>query len=82
MTKTVTLPCDIGDDVWLIPLYGGKPYCGVICDKVQMIGITSKGFHIKARRHHDHNKTFMVGKVAFFNKDEAEQALEKMKNET
>lgn len=82
MSKTVTLPCDIGDDVYLIPLYGGKPYCGVIKDKVQMIGITSRGFHIKARRYHDHNKTYMVGKVAFFNKDEAENALEKMKNET
>jgi hypothetical protein len=78
MERAVILPCNIGDDVYLIPLFGGEPYCGVVKDKVQMIGITSKGFHIKARHHHDHNKTFMVGRVAFFDKDEADVALEKM----
>ena len=68
-------PCKVGDTVWLIPTYNGKPYCGVCVDKVQMIGITSRGVHIKARNHHDHNKMYMLGKSIFLTKEEAEQAL-------
>ena len=70
-------PCKVGDKVYLIPLYGGKPYCGIRLDKVQMIGITSRGYHIKAREHHDHNKTFMLGKTAFLSAAEAQKALER-----
>lgn len=69
------LPCKIGDDVYLIPTYGGKPYCGVVQDKVQMVGVTSRGFHIKARRYKDHNKTYFLGKSAFLTREEAEAAL-------
>ena len=68
-------PCKVGDVVYLIPMYNGKPYCGVCEDKVQMIGITSRGVHIKARNHHDHNKMYMLGKSIFLTKEEAEQAL-------
>lgn len=68
-------PCKIGDTVYLIPKYNGKPYCGIVQDKVQMIGITSRGIHIKARNHHDHNKMYMLGKTVFLTKEEAEAAL-------
>lgn len=69
------LPCNIGDAVYLIPKYNGKPYCGVVEDKVQMVGITSRGFHIKAREHKDHNKTYFLGKSAFLTREEAEAHL-------
>jgi hypothetical protein len=68
-------PCKVRDTVYLIPTYEGKPYCGIVEDKVQMIGITSRGIHIKARNHHDHNKMYMLGKGAFLSKEEAEKAL-------
>lgn len=76
--NAVVLPCKLGDDIYLIPTYGGKPYCGVVKDTVQMIGMTSRGFHIKARNHHNHNKTYFLGKSAFLTKDEAEEQLRTM----
>ena len=72
-------PCKVGDIVYLIPTYNGKPYCGIREDKVQMIGITSRGIHIKARNHHDHNKMYMLGKIVFLTKPEAEQKLKEMR---
>lgn len=71
-------PCKVGDVVYLIPTYNGKPYCGVCEDKVQMIGITSRGVHIKARNHHDHNKMYMLGKTVFLTKEEAEAKLKEL----
>lgn len=71
----VVLPCKIGDTVYIIPKYNGKPYCGVISDKIQMIGITSRGYHIKTRGKSNFNKTYILGKTAFLTKAEAEQAL-------
>lgn len=68
-------PCKVVDKVYLIPTYNGKAYCGVVEDKVQMIGITSRGVHIKARNHHDHNKMHMLGKTVFLTKEDAEKAL-------
>ncbi len=68
----------IGKEVYLIPKYAGKVYCGIVKDNVQMVGITSRGVHIKAQQHHDHNKTYMLGKTAFFDKKEAEAAYNKM----
>lgn len=68
-------PCKVGQTVYLIPTYGGKPYCGIVQDKVQMIGITSRGVHIKARSHHDHNKMYMLGKTVFLTREDAEKAL-------
>lgn len=71
----VVSPVKAGQDVYLIPTYNSKPYCGVVSDKVQMIGITTRGIHIKARNHHDHNKMYMLGKSVFLTREEAEQAL-------
>lgn len=73
-------PCNLGDTVYIIPKYGGKPYCGIIEDTVQMIGYTTRGFHIKARNNHDHNKTYMIGKDAYLDKELAKEALEEMMN--
>ena len=67
----------IGKEVYLIPKYMGNVYCGVVKDKVQMVGITSRGVHIKAQNH-DHNKTFMLGKTAFFDKAEADAEYKKL----
>lgn len=66
-----------GKEVYLIPKYMGNVYCGVVKDKVQMVGITSRGVHIKAQNH-DHNKTFMLGKTAFFDKAEADAEYKKL----
>ena len=74
-SKFVELPCKVGDTVYLIPTYNRKPYCGVVEDEVQMIGITSRGIHIKGRNNHEFNKMYMLGKTAFLTKEEAEQAL-------
>lgn len=71
----VVLPCKVGDKVYVIPKYNGKPYCGVQQDKVQMVGITSRGIHIKTRNKSSFNKTYMLGKTAFLTKEEAEKAL-------
>ena len=80
--KGVICPCcNLGDDVYIIPRYGGKPYCGILKDKIQMIGYTSRGFHIKARNHRDHNKTYMLGNGAYLDELSAKNALEKMLNE-
>lgn len=68
-------PVKIGDTVYVIPKYNGKPYCGVRQDKVQMIGITSRGIHIKTRNKSNFNKTYMLGKTVFLTKAEAEKAL-------
>lgn len=74
-SKFIELPCKVGDTVYLIPTYNYKPYCGIQEDKVQMIGITSRGIHIKARNHHEFNKMYMLGKTVFLTKEEAEKAL-------
>jgi hypothetical protein len=58
-------------------MYNRKPYCGIVEDKVQMIGITSRGVHIKSRNNHDHNKTYMLGKTAFLFRKDAEKVLSK-----
>ena len=68
-------PVKVGDTVYVIPKYNGKPYCGVQTDKVQMVGITSRGIHIKTRNKSNFNKTYMLGKTAFLTKEAAEKAL-------
>ena len=76
--RLVALPCKVGDTVWVIPTYNGKPYCGAVKDEIQMIGVTSRGFHLKLRAHHDYNKTYMLGKTVFLTREEAEAALKEM----
>lgn len=68
-------PVKVGDTVYVIPKYNGNPYCGVQQDKVQMIGKTSRGIHIKTRNKSSFNKTYMFGKTAFLTKEQAEKAL-------
>lgn len=70
-------PCKVGDTVYIIPKYDGNPYCGVVSDKIQMIGITNRGIHIKTRGKSNFNKTYMLGKTVFLTREEAEQALKK-----
>jgi hypothetical protein len=71
----IVLPCKVGDSVYLLQKYYGTYCFNVVEDKVQMIGVTSRGIHIKARNHHDHNKMYMLGKTVFLTKEEAEQVL-------
>lgn len=68
-------PCKVGDTVYLLQKYYGTYCFNVVEDKVQMIGITSRGIHIKARNHQDHNKMYMLGKTVFLTREEAEHAL-------
>lgn len=68
-------PVMVGDRVYVIPKYNGKAYCGVQQDKVQMIGITSRGIHIKTRNNSSFNKTYILGKTVFLTEEEAEKAL-------
>ena len=70
-------PVKVGQTVYIIPKYNGNPYCGVQQDKVQMIGITSRGVHIKTRNNSSFNKTYILGKTAFLTKEQAEKALQK-----
>lgn len=68
-------PVKVGQTVYVIPKYNGNPYCGVQQDKVQMVGITSRGVHIKTRNQSSFNKTYMFSKTAFLTKEQAEKAL-------
>lgn len=71
----IVLPVKVGQTVYVIPKYNGNPYCGVQQDKVQMVGITSRGVHIKTRNKSNFNKTYMLGKTAFLTKEDAEKTL-------
>ena len=73
------LPCKVGDTVWYIPSYNGKPLGFINKDKVQMIGFTSRGIHFKLREHHEHNKMYMLGKSVFLTREEAEAKLKEMR---
>lgn len=75
----VLLPAKFGDTVYIIPKYNGNPYCGIVEDKVQMIGLTSKSIHIKTRNYKDFNKTYILGKTAFLSREDAEKALNEQK---
>lgn len=68
-------PCKVGDTVYLLQKYYGTYCFHIVEDKIQMIGITSRGIHIKARNHQDHNKMYMLGKTVFLTKEEAEAKL-------
>lgn len=76
--EVIALPVMVGDTVYVIPKYNGKSYCGVQQDKVQMVGITSRGIHIKPRNNSKFNKTYILGKTVFLTKEEAEKALNKI----
>lgn len=73
--SVIVPPVKVGQTVYVIPKYKGNPYCGVQQDKVQMLGITSRGIHIKTRNNSSFNKTYILGKTAFLTKEQAEKAL-------
>ena len=81
LEKAVELPCKIGDTVYFIPTYNGKPIWGVQRGIVQMVGITRQGYHVKIRDRADFNKTYMFRKSAFLSKEQAEARLAKLKGE-
>lgn len=69
-----------GDEVYLIEkVYGGHRY--VCPDKVQMVGFTSRSIQIKLRRHKDFNKTYTWGEQVFKTREDAIEAMAKLKEE-
>lgn len=74
--RVVVLPCKVGDAVYYIPRFNGKPFCGVNIGHVQMVGYTRAGIRVKVREHHPHNMDFMFGRTVFLTREEAEKALE------
>ena len=75
--RCVVLPCKVGDTVWYIPQYGGKPYCGAKEGHAQHITLSSRHWRIQVREHHPHNTDFVLGKTVFLTREEAEAALAK-----
>lgn len=71
----------LGDDVFYIPTFAGKPYCGVQKGHIQAIAFTKAGTRVKIREHHPHNMDFMLGKSAFLDQESAEKALKEKANE-
>ena len=81
LEKAVELPVKVGDTVYFIPTYNGKPIWGVQRGIVQMVGITRQGYHVKIRDRADFNKTYMFRKSAFLSKEQAEARLSELKGE-
>ena len=73
-------PVKLGQEVWYIPHYHGKPYCGVNKDFIRMIGFSSRGFQLRLRDAADRQKTYMIGKSVFTTKEAAEEQLKKEEN--
>lgn len=70
-------PVKLGQEVWYIPHYNGKPYCGVCKDVIRMIGFSSRGFQVRLRDASDRQKTYMLGKSVFTTKEAAQEQLKK-----
>ena len=73
-------PVKLGQEVWYIPHYHGKPYCGVKKDFIRMIGFSSRGFQLRLRDAADRQKTYMLGKSVFTTKEAADEQLKKEEN--
>lgn len=71
----------LGDDVFYIPTFNGKPYCGVQKGHIQAISFTKAGIRVKIREHHPHNTDFALGKRAFLDQESAEKAVKEIQNE-
>lgn len=67
----------IGCEVFYIPKFNGKPYCGVKSGHVQAVAFTKAGKRVKIREYHAHNQDFMIGKSVFLTREAAEAALAK-----
>ena len=65
----------LGGEVFYIPKFNGKPYCGIREGHVQAVSFTKVGKRIKIREYHAHNQDFMLGKAAFLTYEAAEAAL-------
>ena len=75
----IVLPCKVGQTVWAIERYGGKPIA-IIEGKVQMVGVTSRSVKVLLRNHKDFNKTYVFGKTVFLTREAAEAALKARDN--
>ena len=73
-------PVKLGQEVWYIPHYHGKPYRGVKKDFIRMIGFSSRGLQLRWRDAADRQKTYMIGKSVFTTKEAAEEQLKKEEN--
>ena len=73
-------PVKLGQEVWYIPHYHGKSYCGVKKDFIRMIGFSSRGFQLRLRDAADRQKTYMLGKSVFTTKEAADEQLKKEEN--
>lgn len=71
----------LGDDVFYIPTFNGKPYCGVQKGHIQAISFTKAGIRVKIREHHPHNTDFALGKRAFLDQESAKKAVKEIQNE-
>lgn len=78
--RCFTSDVNLGGEVFYIPKFNGKPYCGIQLGHVQAVAFTKAGKRIKIRESHAHNRDFMIGKTVFLTREKAEAALEEMKN--
>lgn len=68
------LPCKPGDVVYLTPRYNGKPTGAIVIDKVQMIGVTSRGVYITTINNRDFH---VLGYGVYLSNEEAMKAIKK-----
>ena len=74
------LPCNVGYTVWFIRKSYGIPE--LIETKIEKIGIMQRGMYIKLYCNAMYETSCnSIGKTVFLTREEAEQALEKMKGE-
>lgn len=65
----------LGGEVFYIPKFNGKPYCGIKTGHVQAVTFTRAGKRVKIREYHAHNQDFMIGKTVFLTPEVAEATL-------
>ena len=65
----------LGGEVFYIPKFNGKPYCGIKTGHVQAVAFTKAGKRVKIREHHAHNQDFMIGKTVLLSPEAAEAAM-------
>lgn len=65
----------LGVEVFYIPKFNGKPYCGIKTGHIQAVAFTKAGKRVKIREHHAHNQDFMIGKTVFLAPEAAEAAM-------
>lgn len=71
----------LGGEVFYIPQFNGKPYCGIQKGHVQAVSFTKAGKRIKIREYHAHNQDFMLGKTVFLTYEATEAALKAREQE-